>query len=169
MPESSSRLPSQLELLPPTPSAATPDPEDLSPTEHYLAELARGVPQDVALKRAGNPGLRVARATPEFSRLEAILQTAWGSGQGRPAIAKALLAHESLSSVLRLVTIAETAEFPRDRIQADRTLLEYGPIAPAKNGAQSQAQQIVLSISIGGATPVVVDVTPSTPKPEAKA
>ena len=58
---------------------------------------------------------------------------------------------------------------PRDRLGNRRLLVETTGVLDANRGAQSQAQQIVLSISIGGATPVVVDVTPSTPKPEAKA
>ena len=60
---------------------------------------------------------------------------------------------------------------PRDRLGNRRYMAEVSGVLDANRGAQSQAQQINVVFQFSGApdSAVVVDVSPSTPKPKADA
>ena len=107
---------------------------------------------------------RARDADPEFRALEDVYINRVLMGN-RPALAKALLAHQTLPSVQRLIVERDTAKESKDRIRAAEGILDRGPLAP-KLQAQSQAQQIILHIHSGGplASPHVVAV--EAPKPQ---
>ena len=136
-----------------------------SPESRYLVALSQGHPPVTSQLIAGfgvGPGgrddaLRLARLNPTFAALEQVYigNSLLGT---RPALAAALIEHETLGSVQRLVTVRDNPDAPpSEQVKASNSLLDRSTLGSRGSGTASGSS---LTLNAAQVTLLVLQMSP---------